>query len=131
MSTGCENEKCSGSVGFWLGSVAAVEALSRRLHSPPFKSLGALQPIRCGGSTRGGLFTCLFWALCRSLLSHPNYIISTVAKVEIGGVLGGRFAPCLLPVCAFFGVLLLWHGKLLGISTEVFLCHACYMITRP
>src|SRR6202044_3783080 len=43
-----------------------------------------LQPIRCGGSTRGGaFFTCLFWALCHSLLSHPNYIISTVAKVGI------------------------------------------------
>lgn len=69
---------------FLAGAVVVVEALPRRLHSLPFEvSRCFYSPSAAAGARGGAFFTCLFWALCHSLLSHPNYIISTVAKVGI------------------------------------------------
>ena len=51
--------------------MAVVEALSRVSTAYRSKVSWCFRGIRCGAA-RGGLFTCLFWALCRSLLSRPK-----------------------------------------------------------
>ena len=89
INTGCvRRRKCSGSAGFgWGASEVVIKALSPCLHGLLFEvSRYFLEASAAGGARGGPFYLPLSGALCRSLLSRPNYTISTVAKVGIFGV---------------------------------------------
>ena len=111
-------------------SVAVVEALSRVSTAYRSSLLGALE-ASAAAQHAGGFLPASSGRYAVHCLADPNYIISTIAKVGIWRPSSAASSAMFTAVRPFFGVLLLRARKLLGISTNVFLCHACYTINRP
>lgn len=126
-------EKCSRSLVLAGGaSVAVVEALSR-VSTAYRSSLLVLLEASAAAQHAGGFLPASSGRYAVHCLADPNYTISYDRKRGIwggGAFISGQFGHVYCR-SSFFRSPTAAARKLLGISTNVFLCHACYTINRP
>jgi hypothetical protein len=126
INTGCENGRSVPDLLVLAGgaSVAVVKALSPCLHSLPFESLGALE-ASAAAEHAGGFSPTSSGRYAVHCLADPNYTISTIAKVAIWRRSSSAASSAMFTaVRPFFRSPTAAARKLLGTSTNVFLCHA-------